>query len=150
MQIPADKVAAIKAPLMLHYAGLDERMNAGIGAYKAALDAAGKTYELHMYDGANHAFNNDTNTARYDKAAADLAWKRTVDFLNKNLSRTSGQRQLQPGQEPVERSVLEAPDAFRRAASSRSFSGFSDWKTSSRLVVDTVSAPRPISQSARG
>jgi carboxymethylenebutenolidase len=86
MQIPADKVAAIKAPLMLHYAGLDERVNAGIGAYKAALDAAGKTYEVHMYEGANHAFNNDTNTARYDKAAADLAWKRTVDFLNKNLS----------------------------------------------------------------
>ncbi len=86
MQIPAGKVAAIKAPLMLHYAGLDERVNAGIGAYKAALDAAGKTYEVYIYEGANHAFNNDTNTARYDKAAADLAWKRTVDFLNKNLS----------------------------------------------------------------
>jgi carboxymethylenebutenolidase len=86
MQPPADKVAAIKAPLMLHYAGLDERVNAGIGAYKAALDAAGKTYEIHMYDGVNHAFNNDTNAPRYDKTAADLAWKRTVDFLNKNLA----------------------------------------------------------------
>lgn len=85
-QAPADQVPSIKAPLMLHYAGLDERINAGIDAYKAALDANSKTYELHMYDGVNHAFNNDTSSARYDKAAADLAWSRTVDFLKKNLA----------------------------------------------------------------
>lgn len=85
-QAPADQVPAIQAPLMLHYAGLDERINAGIHAYKAALDANGKTYELHMYEGVNHAFNNDTSSARYDKAAADLAWSRTVEFLKKNLA----------------------------------------------------------------
>jgi carboxymethylenebutenolidase len=85
MQVPAEKVAAIKAPLMLHYAGIDERVNAGIDAYKAALDAAGKKYELFVYEGANHAFNNETNAARYNKDAADLAWKRTIDFLKKNL-----------------------------------------------------------------
>lgn len=67
-------VPKITAPLMLHYADLDERINAGIADYEAALKAAGKTYELHMYDGVNHAFNNDTNAARYDKTAADLAW----------------------------------------------------------------------------
>ncbi|MDH4414018.1 MAG: dienelactone hydrolase family protein [Rhizobium sp.] len=85
-QVPADQVPAIKAPLMLHYASLDERINAGIEAYKAALDANGKSYELHMYDGVNHAFNNDTSAARYDKPAADLAWSRTVAFLKTNLA----------------------------------------------------------------
>lgn len=86
MAIPAKNVGTIKAPLLLHYAGLDERVNAGIGDYKKALDEAGKKYELYIYDGANHAFNNDTNTARYNKEAADTAWKRTVDFLKKNLA----------------------------------------------------------------
>ncbi|HST94703.1 MAG TPA: dienelactone hydrolase family protein [Microvirga sp.] len=76
----------IQAALMLHYAGLDERINAGIQAYEAVLKQAGKTYEIHMYEGANHAFNNDTNAARYDKEAADLAWRRTVGFLKKNLA----------------------------------------------------------------
>jgi carboxymethylenebutenolidase len=85
-QVPTEQVPSIKAPLMLHYAGLDERINAGTEAYKAALDANGKTYELHMYEGVNHAFNNDTSAARYDKAAADLAWSRTVEFLRKNLA----------------------------------------------------------------
>jgi len=85
-QAPADQVPSIKAPLMLHYASLDDRINAGIDAYKAALDANGKTYELHMYEGVNHAFNNDTSAARYDKSAADLAWSRTVEFLKKNLA----------------------------------------------------------------
>jgi carboxymethylenebutenolidase len=75
----------IQAALMLHYAGLDERINAGIQAYEAVLKQAGKTYEIHMYEGANHAFNNDTNAARYDKNAADQAWGRTVAFLKKNL-----------------------------------------------------------------
>ncbi len=81
-----DGVPAIRAALLLHYAGIDERINAGIAAYEAALKAAGKTYELHMYDGANHAFNNDTNPARYNKAAADLAWGRTVAFFKKHLA----------------------------------------------------------------
>jgi carboxymethylenebutenolidase len=85
MQPDAKDVAGIKAPLLLHYAGLDERINAGIAAYEAALKAAGKTYELNVYAGVNHAFNNDTNAARYDKAAADLAWSRSVAFLHKTL-----------------------------------------------------------------
>ena len=84
-QAPDADVSKITAPLMLHYASLDERINAGIPAFEAALKAAGKTYELHMYEGANHAFNNDTNEARYNKEAADLAWGRTVAFLKKNL-----------------------------------------------------------------
>lgn len=84
-QVPAEEVPKIKAPLLLHYAGLDERINAGIDAYKAALEKNGKTFEIFVYDGVNHAFNNDTSAARYDKAAADLAWSRTVEFLKKNL-----------------------------------------------------------------
>ena len=88
-QPAAADVAKIAAPLMLHYASLDERINAGIKDYEAALKAAGKTYELHMYDGANHAFNNDTNAARYNKEAADLAWGRTVAFLKKYAAATS-------------------------------------------------------------
>ncbi len=85
-QPKAEDVPKIQAALMLHYAGLDERINAGIPAYEAALKQAGKTYEIYLYEGANHAFNNDTNAARYDKEAADLAWKRTVMFLKKNLA----------------------------------------------------------------
>ena len=69
---------------MLHYGGLDERINAGIPAFEAALKQAGKTHEIYVYEGANHAFNNDTNAARYDKAAADLAMSRTVAFLKKH------------------------------------------------------------------
>lgn len=84
-QVPAEEVPKIKAPLLLHYAGLDERINAGIDAYRAALEKNGKTFEIFVYDGVNHAFNNDTSAARYDKAAADLAWSRTVEFLKKNL-----------------------------------------------------------------
>ena len=85
-QPPAEGVANIRAPLMLHYASLDEGVNAGIPAYEAALKAAGKTYEIHMYPGANHAFNNDTNAARYNKEAADLAWSRTIAFFKKHLA----------------------------------------------------------------
>ncbi|WP_026782692.1 dienelactone hydrolase family protein [Pleomorphomonas koreensis] len=81
----AETVEAIKAPLLLHYAGLDDRVNAGIPVFEAALKAAGKTYELYVYPGVNHAFNNDTSAARYDKAAADLAWSRTVGFLKTHL-----------------------------------------------------------------
>jgi len=85
-QPPADKVPAIKAALLLHYGALDERIDAGIPAYEAALKAAGKTYEIFVYPGANHAFNNDTNAARYNKEAADLAWSRTVAFFKKYLA----------------------------------------------------------------
>jgi carboxymethylenebutenolidase len=84
-QPKADQVPAIKAPLLLHYAGLDERINAGIPAFEKALKDNGKQYELHIYEGANHAFNNDTNAARYNKDAAELAWSRTLEFLRKNL-----------------------------------------------------------------
>ena len=78
-------VPKITAPLLLHYASLDERINAGIPAFEAALKAASKPYELHIYEGANHAFNNDTNAARYNKEAADLAWGRTVEFLKRHV-----------------------------------------------------------------
>jgi carboxymethylenebutenolidase len=82
---PAD-VPKIGAPLLLHYAGKDERINAGIPVFRAALDEQRKSYELHVYEGAQHAFNNDTNAARYDKAAAELAWGRTVAFLRRHLA----------------------------------------------------------------
>ncbi len=78
-------VARIKAPLLLHYAGLDTRINAGIDAYKEALDANKKEYTVYVYDGVNHAFNNDTSAARYDKKAADLAWGRTIAFFKEKL-----------------------------------------------------------------
>jgi carboxymethylenebutenolidase len=84
-QIPAEKVRTVKAPLMLHYAGLDERINAGIPAFEAALKAEKKTYEIHLYPGVNHAFNNDANAARYDMAAADLAWSRTLGWFGRHL-----------------------------------------------------------------
>ena len=85
LQVPADQVPAIKAPLLLHYAGLDDRVNAGIPAYEAALKANGKDYVLYMYPGVNHAFNNDTGGARYNKEAADLAWSRTLAFFKEHL-----------------------------------------------------------------
>jgi len=84
-QLLAEEVPKIAAPLLLHYAGLDERINAGIPAYEAALKANGKPYELFVYDKVQHAFNNDTNAARYDKTAAELAWGRTLAFLQKHL-----------------------------------------------------------------
>lgn len=80
------EVPKIHASLMLHYAGLDERINAGIAGYESALKAAGKDYQLFIYPGVNHAFNNDTNAARYDAAAADLAWARTITFLKVKLA----------------------------------------------------------------
>jgi carboxymethylenebutenolidase len=82
----AEDVAKIKAELLLHYAGLDERINAGIAAYEAALKAAGVDHTIYVYEGVNHAFNNDTSEARYDKDAATLAWSRTVDFLKEALN----------------------------------------------------------------
>jgi carboxymethylenebutenolidase len=84
-QIPAAQVPNIKAPLMLHYAENDDGVNAGIAAYEAALKADNKKYTLYMYPGAQHAFNNDTAGARYNKAAADLAWSRTLAFFAENL-----------------------------------------------------------------
>jgi carboxymethylenebutenolidase len=86
MQPKDEDVAKIKAPLMLHYGALDDRINAGIPAFETALKAGNKTYELFKYESVNHAFNNDTNEARYNKAAADLAWGRTVAFLKKNTA----------------------------------------------------------------
>jgi carboxymethylenebutenolidase len=84
IQPPAAQVPSIRAPLLLHYAGLDQRVNAGIAAYDAALKAAGKRHTVYIYPNVNHAFNNDTSS-RYDKPAADLAWRRTIAFLKENL-----------------------------------------------------------------
>ncbi|UDL89737.1 dienelactone hydrolase family protein [Mesorhizobium sp. PAMC28654] len=86
MQPKAEDVPKIKAALLLHYAGLDTRTNAGIDAFKKELDAAHVEYAVYVYEGANHAFNNDTSAARFDKAAADLAWGRTVAFLKQKLA----------------------------------------------------------------
>jgi carboxymethylenebutenolidase len=82
-------VAKIKAPLLLHYAGLDERINAGIPAYEQALKDAGVDYTIFIYEGANHAFHNDTSEARYDPEAAQLAWSRTIDFFERYLAEQS-------------------------------------------------------------
>ena len=82
-QPDAADVAKIKAAVQLHYAGLDTRIDAGIPAYEEALKKNNVTYELYMYDGVNHAFHNDTNAARYNEAAAKLAWKRSIEFFNK-------------------------------------------------------------------
>ena len=79
-----DDVPAIQAPLMIHYAGLDERVNAGMPGYQAALEAAGKDFVMYVYDGANHGFHNDT-TPRYDEEAARLAQERTIAFFNEHL-----------------------------------------------------------------
>ena len=87
VQVPAERVGGIRAALLLHYAGKDDRINAGIPAYKAALEQAGKTFELHVYEGVDHAFNNDTNAARYNVAAAGLAWQRSLDFLARHLGK---------------------------------------------------------------
>jgi carboxymethylenebutenolidase len=85
-QPPAADVPKIKARMMLHYGGLDTRVNAGIPAYEAALKAAGIDYRIFIYEGANHAFNNDTSAQRYDKSAADLAWSRTLAFFRESLA----------------------------------------------------------------
>lgn len=79
------KVPNIKAAVQLHYACLDERVNAGAVAYEAALKENKINYELYMYDGVNHAFHNDTAPTRYNEAAAKLAWQRSMDFFKKYL-----------------------------------------------------------------
>lgn len=84
-QPDAAEVPKIKAAVQLHYASLDERVNAGIAAYEAALKKAGTHYELFMYEGVQHAFHNDTSAARYNEAAAKLAWQRTLAFFEKHL-----------------------------------------------------------------
>ena len=83
-QPATEDVPKIKAPLLLHYAELDTRVNEGWPAYETALKENKKDYIAHMYPAANHGFHNDT-TPRFDKAAAELSWKRTVDFFNKKL-----------------------------------------------------------------
>jgi len=84
-QPPTDQVENIQAPLLLHYAGLDTRVNAGWPEYEAALKAQHKEYTAYIYPDVNHGFHNDT-TPRYVKAAAELAWKRTIEFFKKHLS----------------------------------------------------------------
>jgi carboxymethylenebutenolidase len=84
-QPAAEDVPKIKAAVQLHYAGLDERINAGIPAYEEALKKNNTRYELYMYDGVNHAFHNNTSAARYNEAAATLAWTRTIEFFKKYL-----------------------------------------------------------------
>ncbi len=84
-QPPVALVPAIKARMLLHYGGLDQRIDAGIPAYEAALKAANVKYAVYVYPDANHAFNNDTSAERYNKAAADLAWGRTVTTLHEAL-----------------------------------------------------------------
>ena len=83
-QPAAEEVPKIKAPLLIHYAGLDKRINAGWPDYEAALKANSTTYTAYIYDDVNHGFHNDT-TPRYDEAAAVLAWQRTIDFFKQTL-----------------------------------------------------------------
>jgi carboxymethylenebutenolidase len=83
-QPDAADVPLINAPILLHYGGLDERVNAGWPAYKAALDENAKTYEVYIYEGANHGFHNDS-TPRYDPEDAELAWSRTIDWFKRYL-----------------------------------------------------------------
>jgi carboxymethylenebutenolidase len=89
-QVPAAQAPEIRAALLLHYAGNDARVNAGIEAYETALKANKKEYAIHIYPGAQHAFNNDTSAARYNKEAADLAWSRTIAFFKEKLGAPRG------------------------------------------------------------
>jgi carboxymethylenebutenolidase len=84
-QPASEDVPKIKASLLLHYAGIDERINKGIPAFEEALKKASIDYKIYIYDGAQHAFNNDTNPARYNKGAAQLAWQRTMAFFKQKL-----------------------------------------------------------------
>jgi carboxymethylenebutenolidase len=83
---PAAEVKNIKAKMLMHYAALDQRINAMVPAYETALKEAHIPYTMYTYDGVNHAFHNDTAGARYGEAQAKLAWSRTVAFLKENLS----------------------------------------------------------------
>ena len=84
-QAKAEDVPKIKASVMLHYGGLDERINAGIPAYEQALKENHIDYKLFVYDGVNHAFNNNTSPTRYNEVAAKLAWQRTIDLFKEKL-----------------------------------------------------------------
>jgi carboxymethylenebutenolidase len=84
-QPAAEEVSNIKAAIQLHYGGLDERVNAGIPTYEEALKKNNVKYELYMYEGVNHAFHNDTAPARYNEAAAKLAWQRTISFFKTHV-----------------------------------------------------------------
>ena len=84
-QPKATDVEKIKAPLLLQYAGQDTRLNEGIPAFEEALKKANKPYTLYIYEGAQHAFNNDTSEARYSKSAAEQAWSRTIAFFKEHL-----------------------------------------------------------------
>ncbi len=84
-QPASEDVPKIQAAMLIHYAGLDTRINAGIEAFEAALKKASVEYKIYMYEGAGHAFFNDTNESRYHKEAAELAWKRTIEFFNAKL-----------------------------------------------------------------
>ena len=83
-QPPLESVPDIQAPLLLQYAGLDQRVNEGWPDYEKALEEHDKEFTAYIYPDVNHGFHNDT-TPRYDQAAAELAWKRTIDFFNKHL-----------------------------------------------------------------
>jgi carboxymethylenebutenolidase len=85
MQPKPEQVESIKAPIMAHYAGDDARINAGIPAFEEALKKYGKEYQIFMYEGAQHAFNNDSNPERYNEKAAKLAWSRTIAFFKEKL-----------------------------------------------------------------
>lgn len=80
-----EQVAQVRAPLMMHYAGTDERINAGIPDFRASLDAHSIAYSMHMYPNTGHGFHNDTSQARYDEIAARLAWRRTLQFFTETL-----------------------------------------------------------------
>jgi carboxymethylenebutenolidase len=80
-----EQAAKVKAPLLVHLAAVDERINAAWPGYEAALKSAGAKYTMHQYPGTQHGFNNDT-TPRYDAAAAKLAWDRTIAFFKANLT----------------------------------------------------------------
>jgi carboxymethylenebutenolidase len=84
-QLSAEDTAKLKVPVMLHYAGNDERVNAGISDFRAALDTNKVAYSINMYPGTEHGFHNDSSEARYNKAAAQLAWSRTVQFFDTYL-----------------------------------------------------------------
>ena len=86
-QPAVEDVPKIKAPILAHYAGDDAGINAGIAAFEEALKKAGHEYKIFIYDGAKHAFNNDSNPERYNKQAADLAWTRTVTFFKEKLEK---------------------------------------------------------------
>ena len=80
-----EEAAKVRVPIMMHYAGRDERINAAVPAFDAALRAANTRFEMHLYPDVDHAFHNDTSTTRYNEAAAKLAWRRTIEFFTREL-----------------------------------------------------------------